>query len=155
KTEQSNVDTISKFLEITGLLSLLIGGVGIVNTMQVQLSRRKTEIAMLKTAGYHRRDLYLLFGLEASLLGLLGGILGSASAIGVSAIVRGLMQNLGVVIPFLLNFWIVGTGVLIGLTTALIFGLLPIVQAANARPLSVIREQETRSAGSTALTALL
>ncbi len=155
KAQQSSVDTIGKFLEITGLLSLLIGGVGIVNTMQVQLSRRKTEIAMLKTAGYHRRDLYLLFGLEAGLLGLLGGVLGSAAAIGVSAIVRGLMQNLGVVIPFLLNPWIIGGGVLIGLTTALIFGLLPIVQAANARPLSVIREQETHSAGSAVLTVLL
>src|SRR5579883_1483935 len=155
KTEQSNVDTISKFLEITGLLSLLIGGIGIVNTMQVQLSRRKTEIAMLKTAGYHRRDLYLLFGLEAGLLGLIGGILGSAAAIGVSAIVRGLMQNLGVVVPFLLNPWIISGGVIIGLTTALIFGLLPIAQAANVRPLSVIREQEAHSAGSAALTVLL
>ncbi len=61
KTEQSTTDSINKFLEIAGLLALLIGGVGIVNTMQVLLSRRKTEIAMLKTAGYHRGDLYLLF----------------------------------------------------------------------------------------------
>src|SRR5207249_832156 len=70
KQEQSSVDSINKFLEIAGLLALLIGGVGIVNTMQVLLSRRKTEIAMLKTAGYRRGDLYLLFGLEAGLLGL-------------------------------------------------------------------------------------
>jgi hypothetical protein len=41
-------------------------GVGIVNTMQVLLSRRKTEIAMLKTTGYRRFDLYLLFGLEVA-----------------------------------------------------------------------------------------
>lgn len=151
--EQSSVDTISKFLEITGLLSLLIGGVGIVNTMQVQLAQRKTEIAMLKTSGYRRHDLYLLFGLQAGLLGLLGGLLGSAAAIGVSAIVRKLMQNLGVVIPFLLNPQIIGAGLLIGVATALIFGLLPIAQAANVRPLSVIREQETHGAG--ALTVLL
>ena len=70
KSVQSSIDNISKFLEIAGLLALLIGGVGIVNTMRVLLSRRKTEIAMLKTAGYRRSDLYLLFGLEASLLGL-------------------------------------------------------------------------------------
>ena len=68
-SEQSSIDMINKFLEITGLLSLLIGGVGIVNTMQVLLSRRKTEIAMLKTAGYQRSNLYMLFGLEAGLLG--------------------------------------------------------------------------------------
>ena len=155
KSEQSNIDMITKFLEITGLLSLLIGGVGIINTMQVQLSRRRTEIAMLKTAGYHRRDLYLLFGLEAGLLGLVGGILGSAAAIGVSAFVRVLMQNLGMIVPFLLSPWIIGGGVLIGCATALIFGLLPIVQAARVRPLNVIREQETRGAGSFGLTILL
>ena len=62
KSQQSSIDSINKFLEIAGLLALLIGGVGIVNTMQVLLSRRKTEIAMLKTTGYRRKDLYLLFG---------------------------------------------------------------------------------------------
>ena len=154
-SQKSSVDLINKFLEITGLLSLLIGGVGIVNTMQVLLSRRKTEIAMLKTAGYHRRDLYLLFGLEAGLLGLIGGIMGSAAATGVSSIVRGFMQNIGVNVPFVLNFWIIGGGVGIGLATALIFGLMPIVQAASVRPLNVIRDQETHGVGSFALTLLL
>src|SRR5205823_10649848 len=88
QAQQSSIDLISKFLEIAGLIALLIGGVGIVNTMQVLLSHRKTEIAMLKTAGYHRKDLYLLFGLEAGLLGLIGGIVGAAAATGVSYIVR-------------------------------------------------------------------
>ncbi|MFL5698608.1 MAG: FtsX-like permease family protein [Ktedonobacteraceae bacterium] len=99
KAQQSSIDNISKFLEIAGLLALLIGGVGIVNTMQVLLSRRKTEIAMLKTAGYRRVDLYLLFGLEAGLLDLVGGVLGEAAATGVSYIVRALMQNIGVTVP--------------------------------------------------------
>src|ERR1019366_8015592 len=60
KSTQDQVDLIKKFLEIAGLLALLIGGVGIVNTMQVLLSRRRVEIAMLKTVGYRRFDLYLL-----------------------------------------------------------------------------------------------
>ncbi|HEX7733672.1 MAG TPA: FtsX-like permease family protein [Ktedonobacteraceae bacterium] len=153
--EKSNLDMITKFLEITGLISLLIGGVGIINTMQVQLSRRKTEIAMLKTAGYHRKDLFLLFGLEAGLLGLIGGIIGSAAAIGVSAIVRVFIENLGTNITFVLDPWIIGSGVLTGCATALIFGLLPIAQAANVRPLHVVREQEAHSLGNMALTSVL
>lgn len=154
-TEKTSTDLITKFLEITGLLSLLIGGVGIVNTMQVLLSRRKTEIAMLKTSGYRRSDLYALFGLEAGLLGLIGGVLGSAVATGVSYIVRALMQNLGFSVPFVLNPSIILSGVAIGFATALIFGLMPIVQAANVRPLHVIRELETRKASNLALTILL
>ncbi len=140
KAQQSSIDNISKFLEIAGLLALLIGGVGIVNTMQVLLSRRKTEIAMLKTAGYRRMDLYALFGLEAGLLGLVGGVIGAAAATGLSYIVRILVQNTGLNVPFLLNPWTIAGGVAIGFATALIFGLMPIVQAANIRPLNVIRE---------------
>jgi putative ABC transport system permease protein len=154
KSQQSLVDFIKKFLEIAGLLALLIGGVGIVNTMQVLLSRRKTEIAMLKTTGYRRFDLYLLFGLEAGLLGLVGGIVGAAAATGVSLIVRNLVQQtFSINIPFVLDPLTIGGGVLIGLVTALIFGLMPIVQAANIRPLNVIRElTEGNRAGSIALT---
>jgi ABC-type antimicrobial peptide transport system permease subunit len=156
KSQQASIDNISKFLEIAGLLALLIGGVGIVNTMQVLLSRRKTEIAMLKTSGYRRMDLYLLFGLEASMLGLAGGVIGAAAATGVSYIVRGLMQNIGLTVPFILNPWTIAGGVAIGLVTALIFGLMPIVQAANIRPLNVIRDQtENRGVSSVFLTIAL
>src|SRR6266480_449995 len=156
KSQQNLVDFIKKFLEIAGLLALLIGGVGIVNTMQVLLSRRKTEIAMLKTTGYRRKDLYLLFGLEAGLLGLVGGIVGAVSAIGVSYVVRILVQNFGISVPFVLNPWTIVGGVVIGFVTALIFGLMPIVQAANIRPLNVIRDlTESRGVSSVALTIAL
>ena len=157
KSQQSSVDLVKKFLEIAGLLALLIGGVGIVNTMQVLLSRRKIEIAMLKTTGYRRLDLYLLFGLEAGLLGLAGGVVGAAAATGVSFLVRNLVQQtFSINIPFVLDPLTIGGGVLIGLFTALIFGLMPIVQAANIRPLNVIRElPEGNRAGSIGLTVLL
>jgi ABC-type antimicrobial peptide transport system permease subunit len=153
KNNQQQVDYIKQFLEIAGLLALLIGGVGIINTMQVLLSRRRTEIAMLKTTGYRRIDLYLLFGLETGLLGLIGGAIGAGAAIGISYVVRNLVEQLFQLnIPFVLDpFTIVG-GVVIGLFTALIFGLMPIVQAANIRPLNVIRELPEGGASSIALT---
>ncbi|GCE29938.1 hypothetical protein KDA_54220 [Dictyobacter alpinus] len=141
KQQQSMVDLIKKFLSIAGLLALLIGGIGIINTMQVLLSRRRIEIAMLKTTGYRRFDLYMLFGLESGLLGLLGGVIGALAACVTSYLVLQIMQNvMGTTIPFQLDPMIIGGGVLIGLCTALIFGLMPIVQAANIRPLNVIRE---------------
>lgn len=141
KSEQQYVDLVNKFLEIAGLLALLIGGVGIVNTMQVLLSRRRIEIAMLKTVGYRRIDLYLLFGLEAGLLGLVGGIIGAAVAIALSYLILQVVQHAFLLhVTFVLDPVIVLGGVLIGLLTALIFGLMPIVQAGNIRPLSVMRE---------------
>lgn len=150
KQLESNVELINRFLVIVGLLALLIGGVGIVNTMQVLLARRRVEIAMLKTAGYQRRDLYGLFGLEAALLGLCGGAIGALAGIGVAAGIRALFERaFRLVLTFTLDPGVIGGGVAVGLATALIFGLLPIVKAAGIRPTAVLRElPEGRSKGS-------
>ena len=135
-----NVQNIRYFLQVVGLLSLLIGGVGIVNTMQVLLRRRQTEIAVLKTSGYRRGDLYALFGLEAALLGLIGGVIGSAAGVGVSMLVRNLVvDRFFIDLPVVIDPGIIASGVVIGVATALIFGLMPIVQAAQVRPLAVLR----------------
>jgi predicted lysophospholipase L1 biosynthesis ABC-type transport system permease subunit len=152
---KQQVDYVRKFLQIVGLMALLIGGVGIANTMQVLLRRRRIEIAMLKTTGYRRRDLYLLFGLEAGLLGLVGGVLGASAAVGLGLGLKSLAEAaLSLSLPFVLDWPIVGSGVLIGVVTALIFGLLPIVRATAVRPQTVLREiEEWRGWGSRWMTA--
>ncbi len=137
---QSQVQNIRYFLQVVGLLALLIGGVGIINTMQVLLRRRQTEIAMLKTAGYQRTDLYMLFGLEAGLLGLAGGVIGALAGVGVSFLVKGLVETaFNITLPTAIDPGTVLWGVAIGFFTALIFGLMPIVQASQVRPLAVLR----------------
>ncbi|HEX8998241.1 MAG TPA: FtsX-like permease family protein [Ktedonobacterales bacterium] len=138
---QSQVQQIQYFLQIVGLLALLIGGVGIVNTMQVLLRRRRIEIAVLKTVGYRKGDLYALFGVEAALIGLVGGVIGAAAGIGVSYLVKGPVEtSLQLILPQTVDPLTIGSGVAIGFVTALIFGLLPIVQAGQIRPQSVLRE---------------
>jgi predicted lysophospholipase L1 biosynthesis ABC-type transport system permease subunit len=138
---EQQVGQIRTFLQIVGLLALLIGGVGIINTMQVMLRRRRLEIAMLKTAGYRYGDLYALFGLEAALLGLLGGIVGTAAGIGVSFLVKILVENaILITLPSTIDPVIIASGLAIGFFTALIFGLMPIVQATRIRPMAVLRE---------------
>ncbi|HZC05088.1 MAG TPA: FtsX-like permease family protein [Ktedonobacterales bacterium] len=140
-TNQAQVQQIQYFLQMVGLLALLIGGVGIVNTMQVLLRRRRTEIAVLKTAGYRRGDLYALFGAEAGLIGLVGGVLGALAGIGASELVRGpVQQSLQIELPTTFDPRTIGAGVAVGFFTALIFGLLPIAQAGQVRPLAVLRE---------------
>jgi putative ABC transport system permease protein len=132
---------LTQFLSIAGLAALLIGGIGIVNTMQVSLARRRLEIAMLKTTGYRRRDLYLLFGLEAVMLGLVGGVGGAAVGIGLSDAVRVLLEGVAnVVINFAISWEIVLAGVAIGVATTCIFALLPIVRLSRVRPAAVLRD---------------
>ena len=157
KSRQSQVDQIRLFLRIVGLIALFIGGIGIINTMQVLLRRRQVEIAMLKTTGYRQVDLYSLFGLEAALLGLIGGIIGTAAGIGASYLVRTVVEHAFTLhLPIVLDWFTIGSGCIIGLATAFIFGLLPIVQASQIRPLSILREGgESIKASSWATTIIL
>jgi predicted lysophospholipase L1 biosynthesis ABC-type transport system permease subunit len=142
KTEITAIRTV---LQVVGLLALLIGGVGIVNTMQVLLRQRQLEIAMLKTQGYQRRDLLLMFGLEACLIGLIGGVVGALAGIGMSLLVRSLVERaFSLTLPTSLDLGIVASGVEIGLASTLIFGLLPILRASAIRPLAVLRERVER-----------
>lgn len=151
---QQAVGYVRDFLQIIGLLALLIGGVGIINTIQVLLRRRRLEIAMLKTTGYRQADLYALFGLEAALLGLAGGVIGAAAGVGVSFVVKNIVEHtIDLQLPSIIDPLTVLSGVAIGLFTALIFGLMPIVQSSQVRPQAVLRdEQDVRDAGTIGLT---
>ncbi len=136
---------VSYFLEIVGLLALLIGGVGIVNTIQVTLQRRRLEIAMLKTSGYQRRDLLGLYGMETGLIGLMGGVVGAIAGAGVSFVVNAVLARaLQIDLQVTIDARTLLAGVAVGFVTALIFGLLPIAQASAARPIAVLRELPER-----------
>jgi predicted lysophospholipase L1 biosynthesis ABC-type transport system permease subunit len=144
---QSEIDGIRTFLRIIGLLALLIGGVGIINTMQALLRRRLLEIAMLKTQGYRQRDLLPMFGVEALLLGVIGGVLGALLGIGLSFVVQALVERAFLLaLPTIIDPLTVIAGVGVGVATTLIFGLLPIVQTSAARPLAILRDPGTGGA---------
>ena len=156
-SDQQASQQLTQFLSVAGLAALLIGGIGIINTMQVGLARRRLEIAMLKTTGYRRRDLYLLFGLEAALLGLVGGVGGALAGIGLSDGIRVLLQNVAAIdINFVLSWEVVLAGVGIGVATTCIFAILPIVRLSRVRPAAVLRDDPgAPSVGTVGTTVLL
>jgi putative ABC transport system permease protein len=142
---RETIQNIRYFLQVIGLLALLIGGIGILNTMQVLLRRRQIEIAMLKTQGYRRRDLALMFGVEAALLGLAGGVLGAAAGVGASFAVRAFVERgFFLTLPTDVDPLTVASGVAVGCYATLMFALLPIARASGIRPLGVLRELPER-----------
>ncbi len=146
KQRQKQVDLIKLFLHLVGLLALFIGGVGVINTVQVLLRRRRTEVAVLKTSGYKQFDLIMLFGFETALLGLLGGAFGTAFGLGASALVRNVVERTFFLhLPVIIDRGTLISGLVIGVATALIFGLLPIIQTSSVRPLAVLRESDEGS----------
>jgi putative ABC transport system permease protein len=141
RSNQDEMRGIRSFLQVVALVAVLMGGMGIVNTMQVLLRRRTTEIAMLKTAGFSRRNLYALFGVEAALIGLAGGAIGAAAGAGASFLVKSVVERaFSLTLTPTIDLLTVGAGVAVGCATALIFGLLPIVRAGGVRPQAVLRD---------------
>ena len=135
-------------LPSAGLLGLLLGGIGVANTLQVVLTRRRTEVATLKALGYRQRDLLALFGTETALLGLAGGVLGVAGGVaGAEALRRVTMTSM----PFLLDLRVVPSvligGLLAGLLTAVLFGTIAIVRASAVRPATLLRQIPVRVTG--------
>jgi len=141
QSAQSDVHDFRQFMLLVGLLALLIAGIGILNAMQSMLVRRRLEIAMLKAMGFRQPTLYGLFGGEALLIGLIGGVAGTfVGAVMSKVITEALARALAIQVTFVLDLGTLASGVALGIGAALVFAVLPIVQAAGFRPLEILRE---------------
>ena len=138
---------LNDFIVVMGLGALLIGGVGIMNTMLVMVRRRTNEIAALKTFGLKGRQIAALFLTEALLLGLIGSILGSIVGIFLSFLANQygsefLQQQLSLrIYPEALVF-----GFALGLIITVVFGVAPILTAMRIRPNIILRPNENHFA---------
>ena len=137
-------DMIGRFIVTMGLGALLIGGVGIMNTMLVLVGRRSMEIAALKTFGLKGRQVAALFISEAFLLGLLGSAAGIVAGLLLSGVVNTygeafLQQRL----PLRVHPEALFYGVTLGMIVTLVFGVLPVLMATKVRPAIVLRPNET------------
>ena len=134
---------LSDFVVVMGLGALLIGGVGIMNTMLVLVRRRTGEIAAVKTFGLRGRQVAALFLTEGLLLGFIGSALGMIVGVGLSVIVNqygsvALRQALiWKIYPEALIF-----GFALGMIVTAIFGVAPILTAVKVRPSIILRPNE-------------
>ncbi len=137
------VRTFDMMLKGAGLLGLLVGGIGVANTMQVLLARRTGEIAMLKTLGYRRQDIVRLIACETALLGMVGSAAGIIAAIALSFPFLLLFNNTGgsLMATWRIDPWALLGGAAAGVVTAVIFGMTASVRASAVRPAALLRNQ--------------
>jgi putative ABC transport system permease protein len=133
-------EIIEKTVSVMGLISLLIGGIGIVNTMLVIVSRRTTEVAVLKTLGLKPHEVTYLFLIEALLMGIVGSLAGVVLGWGMTFVVKGVAENfLAQSLAFQISAGPAITGLLVGVIVTVIFGFLPTLAAGQIRPGNVLR----------------
>lgn len=140
---QQTADLVNDLILVMGLSSILIGGMGIINTMNVIVGRRTLEIAVLKTLGLKAWRVTLLFLVEAALMGLIGSLIGVLVGIVLSALIRGVGEE---VLNTTLSWraypeaWF--SGITLGLVVTICFGFLPTLNAGQVRPAGVLRPND-------------
>ncbi len=128
--------TIEAVLGGIAAISLIVAGVGIINTMTVSVIERTREIGVLKAIGAKRRDILILFLSEAVMTGITGGIIGALFGVFLSQII-GNYINLPPDPSLSLIVYVVGFAVV----TAVVSGLYPAWRASNLHPVEALRSE--------------
>ncbi|MFZ3070175.1 MAG: FtsX-like permease family protein [Anaerolineaceae bacterium] len=133
---------ITLMLNGAGVMGLLVGGIGIANTMQVLISRRQNEIAIWKMLGYENREVSTLFAVEAGLIGLAGSIPGAIIGTLLSKSLTVVFSKTStVLVNWHLNPTISISAILIGVLTTVIFALWAILKAQDVTPITLLRRE--------------
>jgi putative ABC transport system permease protein len=118
-------------------VSLLVGGIGIMNVMLVSVTERTREIGLRKALGARRRDILGQFLTEAVLLSLLGGLIGTLIGWGCCQIASHHPKMVPIGVPW----WAVTLGFGVSAITGVVFGLIPAIKAALLNPIDALRHE--------------
>jgi putative ABC transport system permease protein len=139
-TVNSILTGVQIFIVIIASISILVGAVGIVNTMTTSVLERRREIGIMKAIGAKNSQVFLQFLIEAGLLGLIGGITGAAlgtligylGTMGIGSFVGGkLSPNI--------DFMLIGLTLIGSFVVGAISGIMPARSAANQNPVEALR----------------
>jgi putative ABC transport system permease protein len=127
---------------MTGMLgalagvSLLVGGIGIMNIMLVSVTERTREIGIRLAIGAHERDILLQFLVEATVLSALGGLFGVVIGLSLAGLASALLS-----IPFVPSLAVISLAVGFSALIGMVFGFFPALRGARLDPIDALRHE--------------
>jgi putative ABC transport system permease protein len=115
-------------------ISLIVGGIVIMNIMLVSVTERTREIGIRKALGARPRDVLRQFLIESITMSLIGGFLGVLGGIGIAKLV-----TLAIGMPSAIEFWAVLAGLFVSASVGIFFGVYPARKAAKLDPITALR----------------
>ncbi len=131
---QSVTSTMTTLLSIVAVISLVVGGIGIMNIMLVSVTERTREIGIRKAIGATPRDILLQFVIESAIISLIGGVIGIVLGVGGSALLS-MVAGWNTIVSTSAIFAAVGVSGAIGI----FFGIYPASKAAALHPIEALR----------------
>ncbi|HEX7342391.1 MAG TPA: MacB family efflux pump subunit [Rhodanobacteraceae bacterium] len=136
KTINKVTGAIELLLALIAAISLVVGGIGVMNIMLVSVTERTKEIGLRKALGAPPGAIRRQFLIEAAILGLSGGILGAALGIGAALLLPGLIGSSIVVSPVA-----VALSIVVAVAIGFVFGVYPAARAARLAPIDALRTE--------------
>jgi len=115
-------------------ISLVVGGIVVMNIMLVSVTERTREIGIRKASGARRHDILIQFLVESSTLALVGGIIGVLLGVSIALAISWFTP-----LPASIKWWAVALGLMVSTSVGLFFGIYPATKAANLDPIVALR----------------
>ena len=147
QTSEDLVKTIGNIIVIIqavligiALISLLVGGIGITNTMYTAVLERTKEIGVMKAIGAKNSDIRMIFLIESGILGLSGGLIGVALGMGFSKLVEIAISYTGnTFLKAVFPWYLILSALLFAVLVGTISGILPAIRASKLKPVDALR----------------
>ena len=132
-------DVLRYFLLAIGTISLIVGGVGIMNIMLLAVNQRIREVGLRKAVGARNGDVRMQFLIEAMFISFLGGIIGIIIGVMISFIAAIIIQYLQYTWPFIVSWQSIVVSVGVSVAIGIIFGIYPASKASRISPMEALR----------------
>jgi ABC-type antimicrobial peptide transport system permease subunit len=136
---RSVTDALRYFLLTIGTISLIVGGIGIMNIMLIAVSQRIREVGLRKAVGAKNGDVMVQFLIESATISFLGGAIGIVIGIILADLISLIVNSLGYFWPFLVSFESIFVATLVSILIGLVFGIYPARKASQISPMEALR----------------